>query len=70
MDYSYQKTGNEAEADASVTLASGFVEGSNVNAVESITNMISLARQFEMQLKLINFAQENDQANTSLLSVS
>lgn len=65
-------TKNEAalERDASITLTSGFLEASNVNAVESITNMISLARQFEIQLKLMKQAEQNDEASTSLLAVS
>jgi flagellar basal-body rod protein FlgF len=63
-------TVDEAEPDSNVRLVGGFLEGSNVNAVDAITSMISLARQFELHLKLVNFAKENDQANATLLSIA
>jgi flagellar basal body rod protein FlgG len=34
-------------------VASGYIEGSNVNAAEQMVTMISLARQFEMQMKVL-----------------
>ena len=37
------------DADASVSLAKGMLEGSNVNAVAEMTSMIDLQRHFEMQ---------------------
>lgn len=49
-------------------LASGYVEGSNVNPVEQMVAMISLARQFEMQIKMIQSADANDRAATQILS--
>lgn len=58
------------EPDPEVKLASGFIESSNVNAVEAITNMISLARQFEIQLKLMKAAEQNDETAASLLNMS
>ncbi|MCS5708626.1 flagellar basal body rod protein FlgF [Candidatus Berkiella cookevillensis] len=66
----YTKDNATLERDISVTLSSGFLEASNVNAVESIANMISLARQFEIQLKLMKQAEQNDEASTSILTVS
>lgn len=47
------------EIDANVTVASGALEGSNVNVVDAMVNMISLARQFETQMKLIQSAENN-----------
>ncbi len=66
----YSKDNATFERDISVTLSSGFLEASNVNAVESIANMISLARQFEIQLKLMKQAEQNDEASTSILTIS
>ena len=37
-------------------IASGYLEGSNVNPVEQMVSMISLARQFEMQMKMLQTA--------------
>ena len=63
------KDGSEAPADATVKLASGVLEASNVNAAESMVNMIELSRHFEMQVKAIRSAEENAQAATKLMSL-
>lgn len=60
--------GDAATADEKVQIAAGYLEGSNVNAVEQMVSMISLARQFDMQLKLVTAADANDRAATQLLS--
>lgn len=60
--------GSAAPIDEAVLLAGGYVEGSNVNPVEQMVSMISLARQFEMQLKMISTADTNDRAATQILS--
>jgi flagellar basal-body rod protein FlgF len=57
-------------ADASVTLGSGALEGSNVNVVEAMVDMISLSRQFEMHMKLLQNAEGNAQRASNLLSMS
>ena len=53
-----------------VTVVSGFLEGSNVDMAAEMVSMISVARQFEMQLKVISTADENDRAATKLLSLT
>lgn len=60
----------EAPADAAVTIVSGAVEASNVNAVEAMVNMIELSRQFEMHIKLMSKAEDNDTAAARLLRLS
>lgn len=62
--------GGAAEADSNVALAGGALEGSNVNAAESLVSMIGLARQFEMQMKLLGQAEDNARRAASLLNVS
>ena len=62
------KSGNAADPDPKVGLASGHLEGSNVNAVEQMVSMISLARQFELQTRLLTTASTNDQAATQVIS--
>ena len=61
--------GAPAEVDPRVKLAGGALEGSNVNVVESMVGMISLARQFDMQMKLLQNADANDRQATQLLSM-
>ncbi len=61
------KSGDAPEADANVRVAEGTLEGSNVNVVEAMVGMISAARQFEMQMKLLQSAEQNEQSAASLL---
>lgn len=61
--------GQELQADAAVTLTSGVLEGSNVNAVESMVRMIELARQFESQIKMMETSHENEQALSQVMRV-
>jgi flagellar basal-body rod protein FlgF len=61
--------GGTANADSSVTLASGALEGSNVNVVEELINMVSLARQFDLQMKLIASAEGNAQKASQVLNI-
>jgi flagellar basal-body rod protein FlgF len=62
------RSGDAAPADETVTVAAGTLESSNVNAAEQMVNMISLARQFEMQLKLVSTADANDKAAAQILT--
>lgn len=64
------KTAEAFEPDSSVKLASGYLESSNVNVIESMMTMIALSRQFEMQLKLLTIAKENAQATDRTLALS
>ena len=64
------KDGNPAEVDANVIAISGALESSNVNVVEEMVNMISLARQFEMQMKLLQNAENNANKASQLLSLT
>lgn len=59
-----------APLDENVKLASEALEGSNVNPVDAMVNMISLARQFEMQIKMLQMADANAGRATQLLSMS
>jgi flagellar basal-body rod protein FlgF len=45
----------------------GALEGSNVNAVETMVSMIAAARQFEAQMKLIQTSESNEKAASQLL---
>lgn len=60
--------GAPADTDPKVVLAGGYLEGSNVNPVEQMVTMISLARQFEMQMKVLTTADTDDRAATQILS--
>src|SRR5574343_80345 len=64
------RDGQAAPADESVRLASGVLEGSNVNVTDAMVNLISLARQFEMQIKMLQTADTNAQRADQLLSLN
>lgn len=63
------RTGNgqPADADANVRLAVGAVEMSNVNPAEALVDMISLSRQFDMQMRLLRAAEDNHRAGDRVL---
>jgi flagellar basal-body rod protein FlgF len=52
---------------ADVQLRSGMLEGSNVNVVSAMVEMIEHARNFELQIKLMNTAEQNDRASAQLM---
>jgi flagellar basal-body rod protein FlgF len=53
------RDGSTADADASVQVVSGFLETSNVNMAANLVAMIENARKFEMQVKMMQTADEN-----------
>jgi flagellar basal-body rod protein FlgF len=55
-------------ADPAARVQSGALEGSNVNAVESMVAMIAAARQFEQQMKALQTAEQKEQSATKLLT--
>jgi len=59
-----------SDPDASVKVISGFLESSNVNSVNEMVNMISNARLFEAQIKVMTTVKENDAASSKLLKLS
>ena len=52
-------SGQPAEADATTTVASGVLEGSNVDLAGSMVNMIELSRNFDLQIKPLHAAEDN-----------
>ncbi|MFT5452520.1 MAG: flagellar basal-body rod protein FlgF, partial [Enterobacterales bacterium] len=57
-------------ADGSVNLVTGALEGSNVNAISELTDMIALSRQFELKVKFMkNFKDLGDKTD-QLMRVS
>jgi flagellar basal-body rod protein FlgF len=58
----------ELPQDAKAGLQDGALEGSNVSPIETMIAMIAAARQFEQQMKMVQSAQEKEQAAAKLLS--
>lgn len=54
-------------ADATVRIQSGMLESSNVNVVDEFTQVISLARQFDIHMKMMKSVEDNSGAASQLL---
>ena len=63
-------SGDPMPNDANARMLSGALEGSNVNAVESMVGMIAASRQFEAQMRLLQTAETNDKTASQLLSMN
>ncbi|SEK94461.1 flagellar basal-body rod protein FlgF [Atopomonas hussainii] len=64
------KEGGELLADGAVRMTSGFLESSNVNAVEEMTSILSLSRQFELNVKMMRTAEDNARSMERVLQIS
>lgn len=62
-----RRDGAVQPADPLVRVSSGFLERSNVNGVEEMIAILGLARQFEVQVKMMSTADENAQSASTLL---
>jgi len=66
----HTKDAQPLTADANVQLASGVLEGSNVNAISAMVDMIELARNFELQSKVMKNADENSAMSAKLMQMA
>ena len=62
--------GSVADADANVQVTAGVLEGSNVNVIDAMVEMISLSRRYEMQVRMMDVANQNAQAASSMMRMS
>ena len=60
----------DLQRDANARLQDGALEGSNVSAIETMVAMITAARQFEHQMKLLQTAERQEQTAAKLLSAN
>lgn len=66
----FRSPDGDLEADATARVQDGALEGSNVSAVETMVSMITAARQFEAQMKMLQTAEGDEKAAAQLLSMS
>lgn len=66
----HPKNGKPLKASAYVSLNPGVLEGSNVNALVAMTQMIELQRNFEMQTKVMKTVNENSGASAKLMQMA
>ena len=60
----------ELSADDKARVQDGALENSNVSPVETMVAMISAARQFEAQMKMLQTAEANEKAAAQLLTAN
>jgi flagellar basal-body rod protein FlgF len=65
----HAKDGKPVAADADVSLAQGVLEGSNVNGLTAMVDMIELARNFELQTKVMKTVDDNSAASAKLMQM-
>lgn len=64
------RSGAVAQADPTVQLQSGALESSNVNAVEQLVKMIDFQRHYDMQVRLLQTADQNARAAAQVMTLS
>lgn len=64
-----RRDGADEIADGNVRVVSGYLEGSNVNVVDAMVEMISLTRNYELNIKLMQTAQRNSEVSSQLLQI-
>jgi flagellar basal-body rod protein FlgF len=64
----FRSADGDLPADATARLQDGALEGSNVSPVETMISMITAARQFEAQMKMLQTAEADEKAASQLLS--
>jgi len=64
------QSGLPADPDQNVRLADGTLEGSNVNPIDAMVNMIALGRSFEMQMSLLKNEEANATKATQILALN
>jgi flagellar basal-body rod protein FlgF len=64
------KDGEPPAADPSVLIANGQLETSNVNPAQALVQMIELSRHYEMQVRAMHNAEQNDQAAARLMRMN
>lgn len=63
------KDGSQPESDPDVQVVNGMLEGSNVNPVNEMTAIISHARLYEMNVKMMQAAKEMDEASARIMQL-
>ena len=70
VDGLFRAPDGDLSADTNARVQDGALEGSNVSPVETMVAMISAARQFEAQMKMLSTAEGNEKAAAQRLSAN
>lgn len=64
------RDGQPLQADAAVQMSNGMLEASNVNSVEQLVKMIDYQRHYDMQVRMLQTADQNARSAAQLLTMS
>lgn len=64
------RDGQPAQPDAAVQLTSGALEASNVNAVDQLVKMIDYQRSYDLQVRMLQTADQNARSAAQIMSLS
>lgn len=64
------KNGAPADADPNVKVQGGALEGSNVNVIDAMVNMINLSRQFDLHMSMLKTAETTETTAEQLYTLS
>ncbi|SCK30322.1 flagellar basal body rod protein FlgF [Vogesella sp. LIG4] len=65
-----QNDGQDADADPAVHVRSGFLEASNVNAVDGLVEMINHSKQYELNVRMMQTADQDARQATEILTLN
>ena len=65
----YRKDNKPTPLADDVTIVSGALEGSNVDAVGTLMSIIDLSRQYEMQVKMMKIAEDASDSSAQIMQV-
>jgi flagellar basal-body rod protein FlgF len=63
-------TSEELEPSDDVRVLQGSIEGSNVNAAQAMVQMIAQNRLFDLNIRLVQVAEQNSKSAGTLMSLS
>ncbi len=66
----HSNAGTKLPSSPDVSITSGALEGSNVNAVNEMASILTLARRFDLEVRLMKSAEQNDETASQLLRVN
>lgn len=58
------------QSDPNLKVLSGFLESSNVNPVDAMVRMLSLSKQFDLQMEMLKNAQTNGAKSSQIMSLT
>ena len=64
------KTGTASDADPNVKVQGGALEGSNVNVIDAMVNMINLGRQFDLHMSMLKTAETTETTAEQIFTLS